>query len=135
MSDSLELPPAALPDVYRLLSWGLRAGVTFAPDPDGTLRPLAPPPLPDAAGAALVRMGAVTAAALDTLQVPAPGLAQAVLWWEVASRQLHLSGREQLPAATTARRERLVALRAVHLLALADVALAGAPISLPLPIR
>ncbi|MBK9406588.1 MAG: hypothetical protein IPN47_00805 [Gemmatimonadetes bacterium] len=80
-------------------------------------------------------MGAVTAAALDTLQVPAPGLAQAVLWWEVASRQLHLSGREQLPAATTARRERLVALRAVHLLALADVALAGAPISLPLPIR
>lgn len=131
----MHLPPAALPDVYRLLSWGLRAGVTFAPGPDGTLAPLTPPPRPAALDAALVRVGPITAAALGSLQLTAPGLAQAVLWWDVTARQLHAEGRALLPAATAARRDRMQALRAVHLLALADVALTGAPMAMASPFR
>lgn len=119
----MDLPSAVLPDLQRLLAWGLRSGVTFGADPDGTLVPLPPAPLPPPAVVALARVGPVAAQALATLELPAPGLAHAVLWWEVAARQLHLDDRARLAVATVARRDRLQALRAVHLMALADVSL------------
>lgn len=122
----MHIPTRALPHLHRLLTWSQRAGVVMSATEAGTLGVIGDHPLPADVVRAMADVGPVALQALESLAIPAPGIAQAVLWWEVAAQQLSPDARRLLPLATQARRQRLVGLRSVHLAALADVALATA---------